>query len=214
MTRAFKFVPMRPAGQWTGRLEVAGTGLELTAVTYDTTAINPALVAADFAALEAANDLEVFDMRSSLGATAKEWGRNPQARTFLSDSLIDVARIDTKLSIRQTLRETAKNMLVQQSLSRHFYPTDLTSRFDTLPLRSREAAADFLAEHGVPSARIPTDSTTIQQIYADLIDNPPPHWQLDRVDTGGFHLGRREANLGDPGGGETTPAEGGDGREG
>lgn len=210
VSRVFKFIPMRPQGQWTGRLEVAGTALDLTAVTYDTTQINPTMIAADFAALEAAPDDEVFDMRAALGTTASKWGRNTQARVVLQSSLIDVARLQGTFTLRRTMREVVKNMLVQQSLSRNFYPMDLSSRFDSLPLRAREATADFLVEHGLATPRLPTDSTTLQQLYSDLIDNPPPHWQLDRVDTGGFHLGRREANLGEPRGGGAAPVGGGE----
>lgn len=196
VSRVLKFIPLRPAGQWTGRFEVPGTGLELTAVTYDPRVVPVDQIQADFDRLEAASDYEVFDIREQLLRGARDWSRFPIAKKIMDSALIDTALMAAdSWNILQVLRQLAMNMAVHQNLSRFFTPLPLGIRFDVLPERTRDATADFLVETGMPVNRLPTDSMLIRDVYRRVMLEPPTTWGLERISEGDFHLGTPEANL-------------------
>lgn len=197
----WKHIPHRPAGQWSGRHLVPGTHFDITALTYDDEAIPAELIAADFAALEAAPDDEVFDIRAALDLHAGEWERRGLALPVLDSALIDTNYGDLpKLTVplRAAVRQIAKNMQLQQCLGRVFVPLGLDATFNLLPERARDAFADHLVEMGVEPNHLPTDSQTFGSIYRVLMDNPAGIWGFDKIDSGVWHLGRPEANLKDP----------------
>lgn len=190
---ALKHIPRR-VGQWTGFLQVPGIGGGVFAVTYDDAIVDPTAIAADFAALRAAPDAEVFDLREALATSGTTWARRAEFLTAVDERLVDVQRLaDPAKPVRYFLQETARTLLLYQRLGPFFFPAPLDAQLGLLPRVSRFAMFDQLAEAGFPSAKMPTATTTFRAAYRAFLEDPFADFGIA---SGEFHLGRRETHLG------------------
>ena len=189
----WEFVTYEP-GLWFGWQPVEGIGAGLGALTFDNTVVAPAKVAQIKAALVAAPDPKVFDMRTPIGGQAGGWQRKASFFTSLESRLVDTGG---KLSsagktVRYLLREVLRTCAFYRFLGRNFHPLPLSAKLEALSEAGRQALADHLVEHGYPSAKVPNKTKTFRQFYREALEDPLTDFGLE---AGSFHLGRREANL-------------------
>lgn len=188
----WNYIPKR-LGQWTGHSPVTALGLGLTAVTYDDAILDPSLIAADFALLDAAPDSAVFPLPASLDDDAGTWNRKDALLTAMEASLIDTGRLVlTGKRTRYLAQELARSLLLYQALGRAFVPLPLDRPLSDLPVFARRMLRDILEEHGWPAAKLPDPSTTFRTAYRTLMADPRADFGIS---SGKFHLGRPEANL-------------------
>lgn len=194
MAAVYKHIPLR-VGQWIGFAACTATRVGICAVTYDDAIVDPAAIAADFAALRAAPVAEVFDPQASLDDAVNTWARRGAMETALESSLIDTARLDAAgKKVRYVFQEVARTLLVYQRLGRLFLPIALDSQVNVIAAPARAAFADILTEHGWGS-KIPAPTSTLRAAYRALIEDPLADFGIN---SGRWHLGRPEANLGGP----------------
>ncbi len=181
-------------GLITGNVPVHATGLTLTAISLDHGLTTPIQRKAIFDALEAAPDARVFDIRESIGNGNGAWIRKSGLLATLENGLIDTGgRMQTGgKTIRYLFQELARTLLFYQSLGPAFYPLPLDSKLDEIAKPGRDSLADVLVERGFPSAKVPNPNVSFRTFYRVAMNEPFADFGIE---SGGFHLGHRDANL-------------------
>ena len=182
-------------GMTTGNLPVHGCGLALAAISLDERVMSRTDRTAVWSALEVAPDIRVFDIRETMSSLSSSWPRRGSLFAALEVNLIDTgARMsDPGVDIRQVFREIARTLMFYRFLGRAFYPLHLDQQLNVISNPGLKAMGDQMVEHGWPSAKIPNATVTFRDFYRAALNDPLTDYGID---SGKFHLGLKEANLG------------------
>jgi len=192
---AFNHAKLLQVGVWTGNLPVFASGSSLIAVTVDDALLAPAEVAKVWLGLKQAPDAEVFDMRTGMSTKANAWSRKAAFLAKLEEHLVDTGgkMNAANNSVRGLVRELARTMMFQRLLGRLMPQASMDAKLvDAMPKVSVDQMLLLLEERGFPTNKMPNRNANLRAFYRTALAEPFTDFGLE---SGTFHLGRKEANL-------------------
>jgi hypothetical protein len=187
----FKHYDPRKPGVWCGVLDLGGMDFQVASITWDLDIVGQAEFDDANAVLEAAPDEDALEIPEDLGQRFASWNKKNKLRDEAGRGKLDRDRPKNDRSIGDGLREIVREVLLQQSLA---VPAFLKARARGDKLKDLpRAARDNLDKRRGRKLRRWRDADTVHEWLSRILD---AGFARHHVERGGFHLGRREANLG------------------
>jgi len=174
-------------------------GIGVAAVSWDDGIMDSATIASEVAALQAAPDNQLFDLRASFSSGAGNWTRFVKFKTALDAVHIDTGRIGGGTNtVKHVFREAVRHFVLYAKLGPVVPQRSLGEVQSSLPKLFRDAFHDRLLEMGIPSAKLGSGTTDFRTLYRGILSSG----FAPEIEDGRFHLGRKDTNLG----GSAAPA--------